>query len=260
MSKSLDVENARVASYTLLVTATALLLVLSIFAPPARADARDQLCNAVGSSSGCIGSARTTPYTPPREPTCDYACRQQAAEDERYALEHIVEPGEVPRFDSVAHRAEATYRSAVAADDGGDKVLLACVLVVGAPAEAPLWLAGLFGAAVIVSMPGAHLERYVPAIWESLPISLSWSRGSYVPAPRVPKAFPDLRVARRKTPVQGGGGLRKRWVDEDGNIYEWDYRHGRVEKYNKLGKHVGEYDPDTGEQTKPADPDKKVDP
>jgi hypothetical protein len=49
-------------------------------------------------------------------------------------------------------------------------------------------------------------------------------------------------------------------VDRDGGIYEWDYQHGRVERYNKRGKHIGEFDAETGEQTKPADPDKKVEP
>lgn len=33
------------------------------------------------------------------------------------------------------------------------------------------------------------------------------------------------------------------------------YQHGRVEKYDKTGKnHKGEYDPNTGEQTKAPDP------
>lgn len=81
-----------------------------------------------------------------------------------------------------------------------------------------------------------------------------------VPPPRELKAFPGTEPATRKTPVQGGGGLRKRWVDRDGGIYEWDYQHGRVERYNKRGKHIGEFDAETGEQTKPADPDKKVEP
>lgn len=33
---------------------------------------------------------------------------------------------------------------------------------------------------------------------------------------------------------------RKRWKDDKGNIYEWDYQHGAVEKYNKNGTHLGE--------------------
>nr|WP_246620043.1 colicin E3/pyocin S6 family cytotoxin [Streptomyces corallincola] len=79
--------------------------------------------------------------------------------------------------------------------------------------------------------------------------------------PRVNKdlsAFPNVRRATPKKSVQGGGGLRKRWVDPKGNIFEWDSQHGTVEKYNKNGKHVGEDDPETGEQTKPANPGRKV--
>ncbi|MEK8072401.1 colicin E3/pyocin S6 family cytotoxin [Rhodococcoides navarretei] len=47
---------------------------------------------------------------------------------------------------------------------------------------------------------------------------------------------------------------RKRWVDDKGNIYEWDYQHGAVEKYSKSGKHLGEYDPNTGAQTSLQNP------
>jgi hypothetical protein len=83
---------------------------------------------------------------------------------------------------------------------------------------------------------------------------------SYIKPPDVPAAFPDLVDARSKTPVKGGGGLRKRWKDKKRNIYEWDSQHGRLEKYNKRGRHLGEFDPDTGLQTKPADPTRYVDP
>jgi Cytotoxic len=82
----------------------------------------------------------------------------------------------------------------------------------------------------------------------------------YTPAPKTPKAFPGLRRARPKTPVQGGGGLRKRWKDEDGNIWEWDSRHGELEKYSPKGKHLGSFDPDTGKQLKPADDTRSVEP
>lgn len=83
---------------------------------------------------------------------------------------------------------------------------------------------------------------------------------TYNPAPKDLKAFPEASRATPKTPVQGGGGLRKRWTDSKGNIYEWDYQHGTVEKYNKRGIHQGEFDPATGKQTKPADGDRKVNP
>lgn len=77
--------------------------------------------------------------------------------------------------------------------------------------------------------------------------------------PLVPPAFPGLTRAQPKTP-RPGGKLRRRWKDADGNIYEWDYRHGRLEKYNNRGNHQGEYDPDTGQQTKPRNPKYRVDP
>ncbi len=72
-----------------------------------------------------------------------------------------------------------------------------------------------------------------------------------------PKAFNDLTIVKRKTP-SAGGGLRKRWKDKKGNIYEWDSQHAAVEKYNKNGIHLGEFDPNTGAQTKPANPDRSV--
>jgi hypothetical protein len=84
--------------------------------------------------------------------------------------------------------------------------------------------------------------------------------GARVPAPRSLKAFPKAVRARPKTPVQGGGGLRPRWKDPKGTIYEWDSQHGAVEKYASNGKHLGEFDPETGSQTKPADPTRKVEP
>jgi hypothetical protein len=66
-----------------------------------------------------------------------------------------------------------------------------------------------------------------------------------------------MRV-RRKTP-RPGGGLRHRWKLPDGTILEWDYRHGRVEKYDRQGHHLGEFDPDTGGRTKAAT-NRKVEP
>jgi hypothetical protein len=83
---------------------------------------------------------------------------------------------------------------------------------------------------------------------------------NYHPAPKGLTAFPDARIAPRKTPIKGGGGLRKRWKTRDGTIFEWDSQHGAVEMYNKRGKHLGEFDPDTGEQTKEADNTREVEP
>ncbi len=56
---------------------------------------------------------------------------------------------------------------------------------------------------------------------------------AYHPAPRMLPAFPNARPAPGKTRYPGG--IRRRWKDSDGNIYEWDYQHGRVEKYDKRG-------------------------
>lgn len=77
-----------------------------------------------------------------------------------------------------------------------------------------------------------------------------------------PPGVQGATAAKRKTPVQGGGGLRKRWKDDKGNIYEWDYRHGEWEMYNKRGKHQGVLDPNTGQPIpgKGPDPTRSVEP
>jgi hypothetical protein len=81
------------------------------------------------------------------------------------------------------------------------------------------------------------------------------------PAPRRElRGFPDAVLDRPKTPRRDGGGLRKRWRDPDGKIYEWDYQHGRVEVYDRRGRHLGEFDPDTGERWKDANPSYSVEP
>ncbi|MNQ78536.1 Colicin-E3 [compost metagenome] len=97
----------------------------------------------------------------------------------------------------------------------------------------------------------------IPAIYISLSVP---GDHSYHPAPKGLTAFPDAQVTPRKTPIKGGGGLRKRWKIRDGTIFEWDSQHGAVEKYNKRGKHLGEFDPETGEQTKDADKSREVEP
>ena len=72
-------------------------------------------------------------------------------------------------------------------------------------------------------------------------------------------AFPDAKTAKKRTPVKGGGTLRSRWKDSKGRIFEWDSQHGTVEMYDRSGRnHLGEFDPVSGEQTKPADPTRKV--
>ncbi|MCW1243606.1 colicin E3/pyocin S6 family cytotoxin [Pseudomonas sp. SAICEU22] len=90
---------------------------------------------------------------------------------------------------------------------------------------------------VVLSVPGDH--KYYPS-----PLSLP--------------AFPDAQTAPMKTFVRGGGKKRRRWKDRSGKIYEWDSQHGALEIYTKQGKHLGEFDSVTGEQTKPADPSRRV--
>ncbi|MGH8330279.1 MAG: S-type pyocin domain-containing protein [Pseudomonas fluorescens] len=77
---------------------------------------------------------------------------------------------------------------------------------------------------------------------------------SYHPAPKTLPAFPDATRAKQMSSVQGGGKKRSRWKDRKGRIYEWDYENGRIELYDKQGKHLGEFNPDTGERTKVAEP------
>jgi len=56
------------------------------------------------------------------------------------------------------------------------------------------------------------------------------------------------------------GGLRRRWRDPNGMIYEWDYRHGTVEVYDACGSHRGEFDLFTGERLRPPVPGRTVEP
>lgn len=82
---------------------------------------------------------------------------------------------------------------------------------------------------------------------------------TYVPAPLDLPAFPQATRVRGKTTLPGGG-LRQRWKDRSGTIYEWDYQHGRVELYTRRGRHIGEFDPYTGARTKPPNPNYQVEP
>ena len=71
--------------------------------------------------------------------------------------------------------------------------------------------------------------------------------------------FPEAKRAKSKTWFPGG--KRRRWKDQNGTIYEWDYENGKVEAYARRGEpHRGEYDPKTGEQTKPPNPQRSVEP
>lgn len=65
-------------------------------------------------------------------------------------------------------------------------------------------------------------------------------------------AFPDAKRGARK-------GRRERWIDSKGRIYEWDYKKGEVEIYDKTGKkHHGGFDPNTGKQRSKSVPSRKI--
>jgi hypothetical protein len=81
---------------------------------------------------------------------------------------------------------------------------------------------------------------------------------SYYDHPKALPAFPDAARVKSKSSVQGGGKKRARWVDRKGRIYEWDYKSNAVEKFDKLGAHLGEFNHITGKQTKPAKPGRKT--
>ncbi|MDU5196511.1 MAG: colicin E3/pyocin S6 family cytotoxin [Enterobacter sichuanensis] len=79
---------------------------------------------------------------------------------------------------------------------------------------------------------------------------------SYHPAPKTEEivGISGIQKAKKKTPKQGGGGLRERWIDAKGKrIYEWDSQHGELEEYRASdGEHLGSVDYKTGNQLKPA--------
>jgi hypothetical protein len=51
--------------------------------------------------------------------------------------------------------------------------------------------------------------------------------------------------------------MRDRWVSKK-HIYEYDQQHEKVEVFDKQGKHLGEFDPETGVQTKPPKPGRRT--
>ena len=132
----------------------------------------------------------------------------------------------------------------------------------GAPQLPPVWVYPPTEQANKILVNPEHPPDYHDAIIsfpntgiQPIYISLSVSGDhSYHPAPKGLTAFPDAVKDKSKSSVQGGGKKRTRWKDSKGRIYEWDSQHGAVEMYDKQGKHLGEYNPETGEQTKPAKP------
>jgi hypothetical protein len=130
----------------------------------------------------------------------------------------------------------------------------------GVPRLPPVWVYPPTEGANKVLVNPVHPPDYQDAIItfpsagiQPIYISLSVSGDhSYHPAPKGLTAFPDAMRDKSKSGVQGGSKKRTRWKDSRGRIYEWDSQHGAVEMYDKQGKHLGEYNPETGDQTKPA--------
>ena len=48
--------------------------------------------------------------------------------------------------------------------------------------------------------------------------------------------------------------------DPNGAIYEWDYLHGHVERYDARGNHLGGYDAMSGTPVSKADSTRRVEP
>lgn len=80
-----------------------------------------------------------------------------------------------------------------------------------------------------------------------------WLSRSHSVPPKTLPGFPNAKRIKSKS-------QRKRWRNDDGDILEWDYQHGRIERYNKNGQHKGEFDPNTGNQTKPTDSGRTITP
>jgi hypothetical protein len=76
---------------------------------------------------------------------------------------------------------------------------------------------------------------------------------AYIPAPTYLPAFPNTVRVKPK-------GGRYQWKDKEGLIYESDSRHGTVEIYDRLGRHIGEFGHETGALRKRADRGRTVEP
>jgi RHS repeat-associated protein len=157
-------------------------------------------------------------------------------------------PGNVP--DSVA-RPDAGS----APDPSGASVVALPRALVAIAEVAEAWLARA-GAALRALGPTLS----APELAVTVPVIVPSDSVQMVPAPKTLDAFPDATRARPKTPVQGGQGLRSRWRIPDGDILEWDSRHGTLERYSPKGKHKGEFDPKTGRRLKPPNAKYRVEP
>ncbi|WP_095058864.1 S-type pyocin domain-containing protein [Pseudomonas sp. Irchel s3f7] len=104
----------------------------------------------------------------------------------------------------------------------------------------------------ILVFPVGSGVRPVYIVFSTTRKGLPRSGHSYHPAPKTEEilAFPGLIKGKKKNPIVGGGGLRKRWTDaKRKKIYEWDSMHGELEVYRASdGGHLGAFDHITGER------------
>lgn len=80
--------------------------------------------------------------------------------------------------------------------------------------------------------------------------------GELLTPPYIP--VPDTDFIKSLQSVPRKNKNRRRWKDADGLIYEWDYQHGELEMYSRLGRHRGVLSPD-GEMKKGSERGRKID-
>ncbi len=102
-------------------------------------------------------------------------------------------------------------------------------------------------------LPSSYLKWHFDAYKVNGEEFIKTTDHDYYQAADYLEGFPGSYRVKGKTPMGDGKKLRRRWKTEDGKILEWDYQHGEVEMYTEKGKHLGAYDPDTGEKVKEPD-------
>ena len=183
-------------------------------------------------------------------------------EEEKQQIASVYQGSTIPGFVIASYGAlgsRALWRAfgQIVARRFGERAAIAATINAGDPISPVAELLTLGLAALTIY----QIYRAWDDIWGEVEQELETGilKSEPIQPPENLPAFPDAKKAKKKTPRQGGGGLRERWKDKK-KIYEWDYQHGKVERYNKRGKHEGEFDPETGEQTKPADKNRRVEP
>jgi len=108
------------------------------------------------------------------------------------------------------------------------------------PAACGVGLAGAGGYAA-GTLLYSHIE-------EPLSKVVDWCMSNSADSP----FWQGLKPYRGKTKTNGESGKRRRY-------FEWDHTDGDIEVYDGRGNHLGSASPETGEQTKPAVPGRRID-